>query len=209
MILQHAKTCPNPIMTQIQTQIMSMSTENFPFSFNQHLISNNEILREYFEDFCLFIQKMARTDDTWRFWVQFTFEDVMAYISLFLAVRSGNWDLRVASIKSMAGLFTAFDHQTYQRLISQHLEDILAMPAPIKAMFKQGGFVVSINGRSWHSVAIDESHEMLINKDCKASVIHPLPDYINRLTQHIPYRSKAIKKLNDQLFPTAPQTTTV
>ena len=140
---------------------------------------------------------MARTDDTWHFWVQLVFEDAMAYISLFLAIRSGDWDLRVASMKSMA----AFDHPMYQKIISQHLEDIDTMPAPIIAMFRQGAFVVSVTGRPWHSVAIDESHEMLINKDCKTSIIHPIPDYINKIAQHLPYRSKAIKNLRSQLLP--------
>ena len=115
---------------------------------------------------------MARIDDIWRFWVQFVFEDAMGYRSLFLAICSGNWDLRVASMKSMAAVFTAFDHATYQKLMSQHLEDILVMPAPIMAMFRQGA-----------SIAIDESQEMLINKDCKTSIIHPLPHYINRIAQ--------------------------
>ena len=145
---------------------------------------------------------MARTDETWRFWVQFVFEDAMAYVSLFLAIRSGDWDLRIASIKSMAAVFTAFDHSTYQKLISRHLEDVFKMPAPILAMFRQGAFVMSVSGRPWHSVAINESHEMLINKDCKSSIIHSLPDYINRIAQHIPYRSKAIKNLQKELFPT-------
>ena len=108
-------------------------------------------------------------------------------------------------MKSMAAVFTAFDHPTYQKLISQHLEDIATMPAPIIAMFRQGAFVVSVTGRPWHSVAIDESHEMLINKDCKTSIIHPIPDYINRIAQHLPYRSKAIKNLQCQLFPTRAQ----
>ena len=30
------------------------------------------------------------------------------------------------------------------------------MPTTILAMYQQGAFVVSINGRPWHSVAIDE-----------------------------------------------------
>ena len=78
----------------------------------------------------------------------------MAYISLFLAIQSGDWNLRVASVKFMAAVFTAFDHSNYQKLISQHLADIPTMPAPIIAMFNQGAFVVSITGRPWHSVAI-------------------------------------------------------
>ena len=202
MILEFEQTHPSCLHTDITTEIQSMSTANFSNVFNHHLHSRNPMLQEYFDKFLLFIQKMARTDETWRFWVQFIFEDAMAYISLFIAIRSGDWELRVASIKSMAALFTAFDHPTYQKLISRHLEDIVKMPAPITAMFRQGAFVVSVSGRPWHSVAIDESHEMLINKDCKTSIVHPLPDYINRIAQHIPYRSKAIKNLQNELFPT-------
>ena len=108
-------------------------------------------------------------------------------------------------MKSMAAVFTAFDHTTYQKLITQHLEDIATMPAPILTMFRQGAFVVSITGRPWHS---DEGHKMLINKDCKTSIIHPLPDYINRIAQHLPYSSKAIKNLQGQLFPTIPEKAT-
>ena len=61
----------------------------------------------------------------------------------------------------MAAVFTAFDHN---KLISQHLEDIASMPPQIITMFRQGAFVVSVTGTPWHSVGIDESHEMLINK---------------------------------------------
>ena len=57
--------------------IQDIPTENFPLHFQNYLGKQN------FEEFKRFIQKMARTDDTWRFWVQFVFEDAMAYISLF------------------------------------------------------------------------------------------------------------------------------
>ena len=73
-----------------------------------------------------------------------------------------SWNLWLASVKSMAAVFIAFDHPNYQKLISQHLKDVLTMPAPIITMFQQGTFVVSISGRLWHSVAIDKCHEMLI-----------------------------------------------
>ena len=48
---------------------------------------------------------MARTDDTWRFWVQFVFQDTLAYLSLYLAIWSGNWELRLENVKSMAVVF--------------------------------------------------------------------------------------------------------
>lgn len=108
-----------------------MPKASFSHAFNQHLLSCDELLSEHFEQFKLYVQTLARTDETWRFWVQFVFQDAIAYVSLFLAIRSGDWNLRVASMKSMAALFTAFDHPNYQKLISQHLQDVLTMPAPI------------------------------------------------------------------------------
>ena len=57
----------------------------------------------------------------------------------------------------MAPVFSAFDHLTYKKLIAQSILDF----------FHIGGFVVSLTANPWHSVAIDEAHEMKINKECK------------------------------------------
>ncbi len=141
---------------------------------------------------------MAQLDYTWRFWIQFVFEDAMAYIGLFLAIRSGNWNLRMASMKKMASIFTAFDHQTYQRIISRHIADLIEMPTTILAMYQQGAFVVSVNGTPWHSVAIDESHEMLIYR---SAVVRPTKDHINRVAQFITYSTTALDNFRKQLYP--------
>ena len=72
-------------------------------------------------------------------------------ISLCLSVssiRSGDWHLRMASMKLMAPIFTAFNHPTYQHLIS-HLTDVLYMPPSFLDMFVHGGFVVGISGTQW------------------------------------------------------------
>ena len=138
-----------------------------------------------FDDFRDFLTTLASRDSTWKFWVQFIFEDAMAYLGMYLAIRSGNWNLRMASMKLMAPTFTAFDHPNYLRLIADHIADVLTMPATILSILKKGGFAVSICGRPWHSVGIDEAHEMLINRSCKNAIVRPTADYINRIASFL------------------------
>ena len=143
---------------------------------------------------------MSKRDDIWKFWSRFIFEDCQPYIALFIAIRSENWHLRMASVKAMAADFTVFDHPIYQKLITQHIVDIMNMPAELLQYFENGGFVLSISGNALHSVGLDESHEMLINKHVKQSIVRPSKDYINRITQYIPFRVKSVENFKAQLF---------
>ena len=148
--------------------------------------------------FEIFMKEQTEKYQTWHFWSQFVFEDCFAYISQYLAMRSGQWDLRMAAIKSMAALFTAFDRPNYQKLIPQHIVDMLTIPEDLLSKLSHGGFTVSIRGRPGHSV---EAHEMCVNKDCKEYITRPSADYINRTAAFLPVRAKAIKNLETQLFP--------
>ena len=59
-------------------------------------------------------------------------EDSLAYIGLFLAKCSGNWKVRLASIKLMAPVLTAFDHQACRKFIAHHLADLCSFPDKVK-----------------------------------------------------------------------------
>lgn len=83
---------------------------NFRQKINASIATLTNDTKGFFSEFERFTQRMASEDDTWRFWVQFVFVDAMAYISLYLSMRSGDWELRMNSIKNMAPLFTTFDH---------------------------------------------------------------------------------------------------
>ena len=172
----------------------------FRQAINNTITKMMESTMAHYELFKEFIQKMAHEDKTSRVWVQFVFVDAMAYVSLFLAIRSGDWHLRMVSIKNMAPIFTAFDHSISQKLISNHISDLLHLPKSILTMLQQGVFVVSITGREWHSVAIDEAHEMLINKQCKTSIVKPSFDYVNRIATYLTYRTRVLQCFKHQLF---------
>ena len=203
MISMFLKQGESPItedpLEAISKQILA-NKANFN-SETLHKILSETQSPQQFDEFKKFIQELARTDSTWRFWIQFVFQDIAAYVGLFLAIRSGDWYLRTACIKQMAPVFTAFDHANYRKLISRHIADMLTMPRSVLTMFQQGAFIVSITGRTWHSIGIDEGHEMLINKACKMSIVRPSPDYINRIVRYLPYRTKALENLSTYLFP--------
>ena len=96
--------------------------------------------------FLAYLEKKKTEDDNWKFWTRFVMEDCLAFINLYLAVCAGDWNLRIASIKQMAAVFTACDRQHYSKLIPQHLADCAQMPDTIIRNFSKGGFVVSITG---------------------------------------------------------------
>ena len=102
----------------------------------------------------------------------------------------------MGALKSMAASFTAFDHQTYQQLISNHTKDVLCMPPKLLDFFEKGGFTVSLSGRQYHS-------EMLINKHTKEAIVRPSKEYVDRMAKYIPHRMKQLDKFKAEVFNTS------
>lgn len=55
-----------------------------------------------------------------------------------------------------------------------------------------------LSGSSVRSVALDEAHEMLVNKDLKTTVVRPTKEYIDRIIHYYPVRAQALKALKQQ-----------
>ena len=59
----------------------------------------------------------------------------------------------------------------------------------------------NIRGTKMCAVALDEAHEMLVNKDIKTSVVRPSREYLNRIMYYYPVRAKVCKQLKEQISP--------
>ena len=72
---------------------------------------------------------------------------------------------------------------------------------PVLIHLQNGGFSARLTATKWHGVAIEECHEMQINKDAKLAVVRPSQQRTEYLSDYLPYRSACIKNLKQQLFP--------
>lgn len=198
------KEAPSDFLESTRNWILSLPLSVPPASAQRNLNAMFADLSEkysYQDKFSEFMSTNMEKDETFKFWGQFVLKDCFAYVSLYLAIRTGNWKLRVAAMKSMAPLFTAYDRQKYQKLLPQHIVDMLTIPTDTLSKLESGGFTVSLKGRPCHSVGVDEAHEMCINKNCKEFITRPSADYINRTALFIPIRAEAMKNFEAEIFP--------
>ena len=129
------------------------------------------------------------------------FNDCFCYVTLFLSIRTSNWELRMSSLKCMVPLFSAYDRPCYQRLLPTHIADLQKYPDEVVDCLQAGGFTVKLQGQIGHAIALDECHEMCINRDLKMAVVRPSTAYLKKMTYFFSYRIKAQKQFTSQLFP--------
>ena len=191
-------------MSNISECISKLSYEKGEFHGIEEFIVVQNKMKEItmvsiMEEFTKFCDDMSQKFDTFKFWNRFLKEDVLSYINLYVAIRERNWDLRMAAFKSMAPLFHAFDRHNYSRLIPMHISTMNALPPYVLEHFKNGAFASSIKGTNYATVALDEGHEMLINRDGKMSLAHSLPKHMDQLVGTIEYQAQLLRTLEDQL----------
>ena len=165
----------------------------------QNEVLSSSLFKSLKNEFEVFCKDMSEKLETFRFWNRFVHEDCMSYIHLFIAIRSRNWNLRNAAIKNMAALFHACDRQNYAKMIPLHINMMQGLPVHVKIHFENGAFVSSIKGINFSSVAFDEAHEMLINKECKMAISRSLPQNMEKIASTIQYQAKVIHNFENEL----------
>ena len=159
------------VAEQIKEVLSTHSTDEEPdvsslFKLMVHLCEDEGKLTSEFQQY---LTNLSAQDDTCKLWRKFVLEDCLPYIGLYIAMRSGNWNLRMYSIKEMAALFSAYDRITYQRLIPRHIAKLLRAPPELLSHLQDGGFVASLSG------------DCMINKQYKTVIFdHCLISYLYR-----------------------------
>ena len=182
-------------------QGLTSDTELDTFRETANQIVSSEPMSLTYSGFKTYMENLSKKNQTVRFWYQFLRTDCFAYIALFIAIRYRSWDLRTGSMKQLAAIFSAFDRPIYQELIPQHLSDISNMPSNIMHHLRKGSFSVRLSPTEWHGVALDECHEMKINKDAKLAVVHPSKHRMEFLSNYMAFRSTCVENLKKTIFP--------
>ena len=71
-------------------------------------------------------------------------KDFHAYYAMFIAIRTGNWSLRIESLKMMATRFVRSGMPTCKWLVLRHLADVHGYPDPILKRLELGAWVSTL-----------------------------------------------------------------
>ena len=156
---------------------------------------------QFWDSFAEFRRIMCHASETYKMWDDFVHRDGLVYILFFVGIRNANWTLRIGALKLMAPLFHAFDRSTYMRLVPRHLADMLSADSSLLGHLQKGGFVANIRGNEKRHLALDENHEISINKEVKMATPKPIPGVMDRIALYLPERAKAIQNLTREVLP--------
>ena len=87
----------------------------------------------------------------------------------------------------------------YSRIIPKHLADLTTFSRYILDNLREGGFVISLKGTPFASMAVDEAYESTINKDVKG-VMSGGGDEMKILAYFLPYHAVMLENFKLEIF---------
>ena len=167
--------------------------------YEQSFLSASDELGDLYGDFQEYLAHMCNQSESFKFWNNFIHRDCLAYIGLYLANRSGNWNLRLHSLKTMLPLFFAVPSHYYFKHLPQHIADLQKFPKDILHNLQCGGFTMNQSGTKWSNLCLDEMHERSINKELKGAINSLSLLSMNQKLHFMTYRASVHAHMLDAL----------
>ena len=106
------------------------------------------------------------------FWVSYL-DMVEVVLSMVRATREGNWQLHLASVRSMVPWCFAYDNANFARYMSSYITDMSHLPdehPEVQAHFESGGFSAQLgHENTFGKIPVDQTIEETANKDTQTS----------------------------------------
>eukprot|EP00951_Prasinocladus_malaysianus_P011669 scaffold86497_cov26-Prasinocladus_malaysianus.AAC.1 len=145
------------------------------------------------------LQDTSNKNENLRFWSQW-WEVATAYVAQYLAVRCSLWHLRGAALHHIAPLFYALRRYKYEELLAHAITDCVTLPDHFLCPMQDGKYwTVSITGRAGASVAVDEAHEMVVNRYMKEHVDRVDESYLVECAGFISHSISSVVALFDAI----------
>ena len=138
-------------------------------------------------------------DQICSFWSQMLIY-LHAYVGFFFAIRSGNWLLRNSCLKVLTELFFAYSRDKYEILSVNALADSYTYPKQVLNNFKNGQWTVSYKGRPYHSLALDEAQECIVNRKLKQITTRPSHFRMVEMADFLAYLDTVVTGINSHVF---------
>ena len=125
---------------------------------------------------------------------------IHAYTGFYFAIRSGNWLLCSSCLKILTELFFAYSRVKYEVLSINALSNSYTYPKEMVDIFKRGQWTVSVKGRPFHNLALDEAHECIINRKLKQITTRPSHFRMVDLSDFMAYLDQVVSGLEACVF---------
>ncbi|GFS26387.1 hypothetical protein ElyMa_007052500 [Elysia marginata] len=112
--------------------------------------------------------KKGKYGKTAQFWYEYL-EKVWNLILLFVATRTNNFDLHIASLQKLCPLLFSMNNQNYAKYLSLYTITLLNLPENAKGLLRNRGFSVSRSDTPAGRSPVDMIIEQTINKHAKTS----------------------------------------
>ncbi|CAB1099833.1 unnamed protein product [Ectocarpus sp. CCAP 1310/34] len=114
-------------------------------------------------------------------WADLLLSDGMAYLAVYIGIRTEDFDLREAAIRKIAPLFLGYNKNLYHALCIQYLADIARL-SPAERLFISETFSLSLSEKLSNNSGLGEIQKMIMTKDIKQAPTGTDVRHLQRLT---------------------------